>query len=103
MFCGYDLVKQEVPEHLGSLREMLNSGQCCISDVDDAAYAAIAFKLMKVVNGDKEACKDVSEYIQQQHRELKQVKESQKHLIKELASWLYWAANWTMRKPKATT
>ena len=98
MFSGYDATNEEVPEHLSDLREMMRKGKCYIYDVDDAAYASVAFKLLKVANGDKDALKDVAEYIQKQHLEMKMASENHATFIKGVVSWLYWAKAWTIRK-----
>jgi hypothetical protein len=99
MFSGYDETKEEVPEHLAELREMFRKGSSYVYDVDDAAYASVAFKLMEVANGDKDALKDVVKYIQKQHIDLKLERAKRETFMKEIVSWLYWAKAWTIRKP----
>ena len=97
MLYGIDLTKEEVPEHLHGLRETIRKSS--VTDNDDAAYADIAFKLLKAVDGDKGALNEVAVYIQRQHRDLEVVRENYAGLLRGVSSWLYWAKNWTIKKP----
>ena len=99
MFSGYDATKEEVPEHLSDLREMMRKSKCYICDVDDAAYASVAFNLLKVARGDTDALEKVVQYIQKQHIELEMAREKHATFMKEVISWLYRAKAWTIRKP----
>lgn len=93
---GIELVQEEVPEHLQALQEGIRKEVIQIED--DAEYAEVAFNLMKVGEGDKEAMKEVVAYIQKQHRALKHANESRERFLRLVSSWMYWAKNWTVRK-----
>lgn len=98
-FTGYEWAKSEVPEHLEGLRAAFQDGSCYIGDIDEEEYARIAFQLLKISTGGKDSLKEVAEYIQKQHQALKQAKEQHIVFAKAVSSWLYWAKNWTVRKP----
>lgn len=100
-FMGSSLVGEVVPEHLDALRdEML---KVTVYFPDDKQYAEIAFALLKVGKGDAAALEEVVNYIQNQHRDLKRATEKIETLTRFVVSWMYWAKNWTMRKPEIKT
>jgi len=95
----YENLSEEVPEHLEPLKKILYSG--CFFQEDDKDYARIGFKLLEVANGDKEAIKEVSTFIQRERQRLRSLENTQKTLIEQSTQWLYWAKNWTMRKTES--
>ena len=96
---AYDLVKEKVPEHLQPLKEIIQKS-CCF-DVRDDKYSEIGFKLMLAGEGDKKALKEVSEFIQNQQRDLKRMEGYFSDFIRQIASWMYWAKFWVIRSPKS--
>lgn len=96
---AWDLVKEKVPEHLQPLKEIIQKANCF--DVRDDKYSEIGFKLMLAGEGDKKALKEVSEFIQQQQRSLKQMESNFSEFIRQVANWLYWAKFWVIRSPKS--
>ena len=85
------------PEHLRGITDILNKNQYP-AEVEDDEYAKAAFDLILVAEGDKEALKRVSEFIQTQHRLRKDVARSYNSFRDSVHTWIGWATNWTQRK-----
>ena len=85
----------KVPEHLKELDNL----RCNIypSEIDAEKYANTAFDLMKVSEGDKEALKRVTEFIQSMYRDNKSNVRSLTNLKDKIGSYVYWGTHWTVR------
>lgn len=88
---------KETPEHLQGLADILNKNSYP-TEVADDEYAKAAFDLILVAEGDKEALKRVSKFIQQQHSSRKSVAHAFNLFRDNVHTWIGWAANWTQRK-----
>lgn len=93
----WDLTKEEVPEHLLPLKEIIHKANCF--DVRDEEYAAIGYKLILVCDGDKKALKEVADFIQKQQSSLKNMERNFNEFIRQVISWMYWAKYWVVRSP----
>lgn len=85
------------PEHLQGLIDVLNKNQYP-TEVLDEDYAKAAFDLILVAEGDKDALKRVSAFIQAQHSSRKCVAQRFNDFRDNVHTWIGWATNWTQRK-----
>ena len=97
-FVGSSLTGEVVPEHLDALKNEMC--RVTVYYPDDKKYAEIAFALIKVGQGDAQALAEVVAYIQRQHLDLQEANEKLEKLTRFVVNWMYWAKNWTMRKPE---
>lgn len=85
------------PEHLQGLIDVLNKNQYPMEVLDDD-YAKAAFDLILVAEGDKDALKRVSAFIQAQHYSRKCEAQRFNYFSDNVHTWIGWATNWTQRK-----
>ena len=85
------------PEHLQGIIDILNKNQYPTQVADDE-YAKAVFDLILVAEGDKEALKRVSKFIQTQHSRRKDVAQAYNSFRDNVHTWIGWATNWTQRK-----
>jgi hypothetical protein len=93
-----DETKQETPEHIKPLEEIIDSWESDARDIDLEDYAKIAFDISKASEGSKEAVARISKYVQDQHRALKSANETIDKIKSKVASWIVWASHWTVAK-----